>query len=155
MKKLITLLGVCMSLIVGCKNQSEIDEAAENKRFKEKFEVRKTIRYLNLISDYMSDTKGLMFDSGEAIEQLRLITFSEHLDSLKGVPAKELFLLEESVDYYKVFLVSTDNLDALTEEEKDFFSYNMGRYYDEFNHFTEAIIKYINYLESKEYEHDN
>ncbi|MGL4584714.1 MAG: hypothetical protein ACRCVU_17240, partial [Flavobacterium sp.] len=51
--------------------------------------------------------------------------------------------------------IRTDDLDALTEEEKDFFSYNMGKYYDEFNQFTEASLKYVNYLESKEYEHDN
>ncbi|KZE74097.1 hypothetical protein AV926_17835 [Myroides marinus] len=155
MKNVIIILGGCLLLLVGCKKQSEIDEAAENKRYQEKVEASQAIRYLNLINEYMFDTEGFIAERREDIEQLRLITFREHIDSLKGVPAKESFILKENEDYYKGALIHTDDLDALTEEEKDFFSYNMGKYYDEFNQFTEISLKYVNYLESKEYEHDN
>lgn len=155
MKKVITILGGCLLLLVGCKKQSEIDEAADNKRYQEEVQASQAVTYLNLISDYMVYTRDFMVERGGDIEQLRIITFREHIDSLKGVPAKESFILKENGDYYKGALIRTDDLDALTEEEKDFFSYNMGKYYDEFNQFTEASLKYVNYLESKEYEHDN
>lgn len=150
MKKIVTLLSVCLFLAVGCKDNKEV--GAENVSSME--QANMIIEYTNSVVDYMNKANSKISSNESNFDKLLKIA------DKKKVKSYEIPLDVSLADYN--FSANKDDKDkiiqppsVLSVEEQEFFKEKVASYRDSYNKLRGEAITYIKYLKNEDYKDDN
>ncbi|MDR0193854.1 MAG: YiiG family protein [Myroides sp.] len=150
MKKMITLLGLCLFLAIGCKDNKEV--GAENVSSME--QANMIIEYTNSVVDYMNRANSKISSNESNFDKLLKIA------DKKKVKSYEIPLDTSLTDFS--FSVNKDDKDkiiqppkVLSVEEQEFFKEKVASYRDSYNKLRGEAITYIKYLKNEDYKDDN
>lgn len=151
MKKIITLLGVCLFLTVGCKDNKEV--GAENVNSMEQASM--IIEYTNSVVDYMNDANSFINSRERDFQKLIELAESKKIRYSSDIPIDVLF---------KNFRIGgTKDKDAkmtqpptvLSTEEQEFFKEKVAFYKEQRDLLSGTAVTYIKYLKDEDYKDDN
>ncbi|MDM1403901.1 DUF3829 domain-containing protein [Myroides marinus] len=151
MKKIITLLGVCLFLAVGCKDNKEV--GAENVNSME--QANMIIEYTNSVVDYMNDANSFINSRERDFQKLIELAESKKIRYSSDIPIDALFMNFRIGGTKDKDAKMTQPPTVLSTEEQEFFKEKVAFYKAQRDLLSGTAVTYIKYLKNEDYKDDN
>lgn len=151
MKKVITLLSVCLFLAVGCKDSKEVG-AVNVDSMQQAGEI---IDYTNSVVDYMNDANSFINSRERDFKKLVDLAESKKVRSRIDIPIDALFVSHNFGSKKDREEKIVNPPAVLSKEEQEFFKEKVTFYKEQRNLLSGTSVTYIKYLTDEDYKDDN